>query len=76
MSNPLVDLQKLIGKDTQKTFTARVVGVSGQKVKITLSAGNSMVVWGTAKLNDTVLILGKQIVAVVSGQTRTTVYVP
>jgi len=77
MGNPLVDLQKLVGVQQQKTFTAKVTKVVGDKVWIKLSTGNTMIVWGAlAKVNDTVLILGKQIVAVINEQNRPTVHVP
>ncbi|RKZ98610.1 MAG: hypothetical protein DRQ46_01530 [Gammaproteobacteria bacterium] len=75
MANPLVDLQKLVGAETKKSFTATVVTVLGQKVKVRLSTGNTMIVWGSADLNDTVMIVGKQIIAVVGQEDRPTVFI-
>jgi len=75
MSNPLIDLQKLVNKGEKKSFTAKVIKVTGQKVKVQLSTGNIMIVWGRATLNSTVMIVGKQIIATVGQQKRKTVYV-
>lgn len=76
MSNPLVELQDLVQPSSKKTFTAKVLLVEGQKLKVQLSTGNSFYVWGSAKINDTVLVSGKQIVAVVGKEDRPTVFVP
>ena len=76
MSNPLLDLKKLINTNTVKSFTAKVVSVEGQKIKVKLNTGNTILVWGIAKLNETVMISGKQIIAVIGQEIRSTVYVP
>lgn len=75
MANPLVDLQKLVGGEKKKSFTAKVVAVLGQKVKVQLNTGNVLIVWGSANLNDTVMIVGKQIIAVVGQEDRPTVFI-
>lgn len=76
MANPLIDLQKLVNPKKVKTFTAVVVSVNGQKVKVKLNTNNEITVWGTAKVGDTVLIQNAQIVAVVDKEKINTVFVP
>ena len=76
MSNPLVDLQKIVGSKDQKSFTAKVISISGSKVKVRLNTGNTMFVWGSASLNSTVMIKGKQIIATVGKESTNVVYVP
>lgn len=75
MSNPLIDLQKLVDKGNQKSFTAKVVSISGQKIKVQLAAGNTLIVWGVAQAGDTVLIVGKQIIAIIGEEKRKVVYI-
>ena len=76
MRNPLVELQGLVTPKADKTFRGKVTSVSGQKVRVRLGTGNDVDVWGTAKINDTVLITGRRITAVVGIETATTVFVP
>jgi len=76
MSNPLAELKNLVTPINKKTFTGTVQSIHGEKVKVLLSTGTTIIAWGTAKLNDTVLVSGKQIVAVINKEDRATVYVP
>lgn len=75
MSNPLVDLHKMMNTRTNKSFRATVVSVNGQEVLVRLNTGNTITVWGSAKINDAVLVVGKSVVAVINNERATTVYV-
>ena len=76
MANPLAELKNLVAPTKLKTFTGVVFSISGEKAKVRLSTGSTIIVWGKAEVNDTVLVSGKQIVAVVGKEERATVHIP
>jgi hypothetical protein len=75
MSNPLVELQKVINPVTVNPLRAVVVEVNGQSIKVRTDSGITRTVWGTAKFGDTVFIEGKSIIGVISRESVNTVYV-
>jgi len=65
----------LLGVGNVKSYIAKVETVLGDKVRVHLGQ-NSMIVWGTASVGDTVMISNAQVIAVINEEHLQIVHVP
>lgn len=73
--NPLQELKTIIGSDKSKKYIAIVDSLVGTKVRIRTGNSTSLV-WGKAKVGDTVMVRDSQVIAIINPEVVQTVYVP
>lgn len=75
-SNSLVSFRGLVSTEKTKTILGEVTKKSKNKLTVTLTAGNTLTVWGTANVGDSVLIRDKSVIAVVGKENVQQVRIP
>ncbi len=73
--NPLMDFKNMLGVGKRKSYIAIVQSIIGDKAKVKLGDVVT-VVWGRAKVGNTVLISNNQIMAVINQENTQTIHVP
>jgi len=75
MPNYLVELKNMVKEQKISTLIGEVVSSANNKVSVQIPGGNTIEVWGTAKIGTNVLIKDGVIVATVAKENIPVIYI-